>query len=243
MTVKTIVVLANSVKKSGRCLAGKEIVRTSNDWSVGNWIRPVSSHDGSEIPVYSMRQALGREPQLLEILEIPFDAPAPRPDQPENWLLPRTGAWKSLGSVTFDDMHRLIDQPDNLWGTHMRYVEAGFPNHMAQPASLYLIQPDTIEPLRVWTEETIDGQGRPFDRHRRRVSLRYRGSFHEFDITDPQLQTRYYPKLPTKYEAPLSVQLHDPKQTTICVSLTPVWQGRHYKLAAAFHEPPVPTKI
>jgi hypothetical protein len=241
MTAKTIVVLANSVKKSGRCLAGKEIIRVGNEWSVGNWIRPVASQAGDEVPVYSMTRVLGREPQLLEILEIPLDAPAALPDQPENWLLSRVGAWKSHGSVKFDDVDRLLDHPDNLWGTHMRYVEAGFPQRMAQPTSLYLIQPDMIEPLRVWTEETIDGQGRPYDRHRRRVSLRYRGSFHEFDITDPQLQTRYYPKLPAKHESSLDIPLRDPQRTAVCVSLTPVWQGRHYKLAAAFIEPPAPT--
>jgi len=41
MTSKTIVVLANSVRSSGRCLAGKEVVWTGADWSVGGWIRPV----------------------------------------------------------------------------------------------------------------------------------------------------------------------------------------------------------
>jgi hypothetical protein len=239
MTAKMIVVMANSVKKSGRCLAGREIILSGKEWSVGNWIRPVTSQDGDEVSVYTLRQALGREPQLLEIIEIPLDAPAPQPDQPENWIISRTGVRKSHGNVKFDDLHRLLDHPDNLWGSHMRYVEAGFPQRMAQPASLYPIQPEQIEPLRVWTEGTVDGQGRPYDRHRRRVSLRYHGLFHELDITDPQLQDRYYPKLPAKHKASLTIALRDPRHTAVCVSLTPVWQGRHYKLAAAFIEPPV----
>ena len=58
MTTKMIVVLANSVKKSGRCLAGKEIVWTDGSWKVGNWIRPVASPDGGEISMYSMMQTI-----------------------------------------------------------------------------------------------------------------------------------------------------------------------------------------
>jgi hypothetical protein len=113
---------------------------------------------------------------------------------------------------------------------------------MAKPASLYLVLPEIINPLRVWTEEALNEQGRPYERHRRRVTLRYRGMFHELDITDPQLQTHYYPRLPAKNDPSLTIALRNPNKTAVCVSLTPVWQGRHFKLAAAFIEPPLETK-
>jgi hypothetical protein len=237
MTTKAIVVLANSVKKSGRCLAGKEVVRSGEHWKVGNWIRPVASPNGAEVGLYSMRQALGREPALLEILELPLESSSPQRGQPENWLL-SAGVWKSHGHFEFGDMQQLLDQPDNLWGTNQRYVESGFPQRMAQPASLYLVLPEVISPLRVWTKEAVNEQGRPYERHRRRVTLRYRGTFHEFNVTDPQLQIHYHPKLPAKNDPSLTIPLRDPKKTAVCLSLTPVWQGRHYKLAAAFIEPP-----
>ena len=238
MRTKSIVVLANSVKKSGRCLAGKELIWTGAEWTVGNWIRPVATPDGGEVPGFEMTQALGREPQLLEILEISLEGPVPQPDQPENWLLAKAAKWNSHGTMTFDQLPRLLDQPETLWGTHLRYVEAGYPQQMAKPASLYLIQPESFGSLRVWTEETIDAQGRHYDRHRRRATLRYRGTFHEFDITDPQLQARYYPSLPTRTEAGLNLPLRHPHRTAVCVSLTSEWHGRHYKIAAAFFEPP-----
>jgi hypothetical protein len=47
-----------------------------------------------------------------------------------------------------------------------------------------------VGPIRVWTDEMINDQGRPYCRHRRRLTLRYRGMFHEFDITDPDMPTR-----------------------------------------------------
>ena len=77
MQTKNIVVLANSVKRSGRCLAGKEVVSESGNWKIGQWIRPVATEAGAEIPVYSMRQALGHDPGLLEIVEIPFEKAVP----------------------------------------------------------------------------------------------------------------------------------------------------------------------
>lgn len=237
VTTKTIVVLANSVKKSGRCLAGKEAIWANGHWKVGKWIRPVSSPEGGEVGLYLMKQSLGREPLLMEILEIPLESPVPQPGQPENWLLSRGEVWKSHGHFKFDDLSQLLDQPENLWGTNQRYVESGFRSSAAQ-SSLYFILPEMINPLRIWTEEALNEQGRYYERHRRRVALRYYGVFHEFDITDPELQTRYYPKLPAKNEPPLTISLRDPKKTAVCVSLTSVWQGRHYKLAAAFIEPP-----
>jgi hypothetical protein len=140
--------------------------------------------------------------------------------------------------MSFDEIPQLLDQPDALWGTQWRYVEAGQVQSMARPASLYFVQPESIGPLRVWSELATDAQGHQFDRHRRRVTLRYRGAFHEFDITDPQLQTCYYPKPPGRSDPALNVPLRDAAHTAVCVSLTPVWQGRHYKIAAAFVEPP-----
>ena len=213
------------------------MIRSGNAWSVGPWIRPVASQDGGEVSVPLMRKALGREPQLLEILEIPLARPAPIPDQPENWLF-HPGTWKSVGRMNFDDLPRLHDHPDDLWGTHLRQLEAGSPLRLKQPASLFLIQPEIIWPIRVWAEETIGAQGQAYVRHRRRVSLRYCCSSHEFDVTDPQLQARYYPNLPAKHEPGLTILLREPGRTTVCVSLTQAWQGRHYKLAAAFFEPP-----
>jgi hypothetical protein len=190
------------------------------------------------VALSELHRALGREPSLLELVEIPLEGPCPLPHQPENWLLSRTSDWRLHGCLEHGKVPALLDHPDQLWGDHWRYVEEGYPQQMAQPASLYLIQPDAIGPLRVWAEEAINEQGQPYERHRRRVAICYRGRWHEFDITDPQLQARYYPKLPGKNDPDLAIQVRSPQRTVVCVSLTPVWKGRHYKIAAAFLEPP-----
>jgi hypothetical protein len=65
--IKRIVVLANSIKNSGRCLAGKELLRTRGGWDPGGWVRVVGTEDGGEVPVSWMLEQFGREPKLLDI--------------------------------------------------------------------------------------------------------------------------------------------------------------------------------
>ena len=118
MISKTMVVLANSVKKSGRCLAGKEVARLGNTWNVGNWIRPVATRDGGEVPSYSMMRALGHDPKLMEIVEVPLDSAVPLPDQPENWLLEKSfevGSWRTVGHFGWEQRSVLLDTPPGLW--------------------------------------------------------------------------------------------------------------------------------
>jgi hypothetical protein len=66
-SVKRIICLANSWKKKERCIAGIDI-------DTGKWVRPVCDSlypDDGRVPE-SVRLINGREPQLLDILEIPL---------------------------------------------------------------------------------------------------------------------------------------------------------------------------
>jgi hypothetical protein len=60
-----IICLANSWKHNGRCIAGIDV-------NTGKWVRPVSHHPHGEI-YEAMWQSLGKEPALLDILEIPLE--------------------------------------------------------------------------------------------------------------------------------------------------------------------------
>jgi hypothetical protein len=241
MQTKSIVVLANSVKRSGRCLAGKEVFRAGDGWKIGRWVRPVGTKDGGEIAEYPMSVALGHDPELLEIVEIPFDIAAILPDQPENWLIekPSKGTWKSLGKLKWRDLPELTDEPQKLWmdpSTNLRRVKEGFPRKMAKPASLYLIKPDKIESVRVWSEHNFSGASYPVKK-KRVLTICYAGESHECDIDDPVFSNKYYPTFPTVSQAAMEIKLSRPKDTYVCVSLTGAYYGYHYKIAAAFFEP------
>ena len=241
MQTKTIAVLANSIKKSGRCLAGKEVFPSADSWRVGDWIRPVGTEDGGEISEYKMSLALGHDPALLEIVEIPMAKEVPLPDQPENWLIetPSKGTWKSHGKMARENLAALLDKPEKLWNdpsTTTRRVKSEYPQKMKNPASLYLIKPDKIQSISVWSEPNNYPGAYPVKR-RRVLSIRHANIAHEFDIDDPLFAKKYYPRFPSVREPTKVVSLGKPEETIICVSLTGSFNGYHYKIAAAFFEP------
>jgi hypothetical protein len=86
-----IICLANSWKHGDRCIAGI-------DRATGNWIRPISDLDDGRIP-NTTRLINGKEPALLDILEIPLTETYGNYDfQSENRLI-SPGIWKKIGEV------------------------------------------------------------------------------------------------------------------------------------------------
>jgi hypothetical protein len=243
MIRKTIVVLANSVKKSGRCLAGKEVVRLGQKWKVANWIRPVSTTAGGEVRTFSMTRALGHDPKLLEIVEVPLDRAVPLPDQPENWLLETSfgvGSWKSVGHLNWEQTSELLDTPPGLWNdpaSGSRRVKEEYPRAMSIPASLYFVKPEKIGSISVWSQRNHPSATYPVKKHRV-ARIRYAGVWHDCDIDDPNFAERYYPKFPSINEQTIEVLLSKPDSTLVSLSLTGAYYGHHYKIVAAFFEPP-----
>jgi hypothetical protein len=242
MQSKLIVVLANSVKSSGRCLAGKEVFDNGKNWKIGGWIRPVATKEGGELSAYQMSRALGNDPQLLEVVEIPFSKAVPLPYQPENWLIEtplKPGTWKSHGMIAWEDAPSLLDQRPEMWhdpADEDRRVRKGFPERMKVPASLYFIKPDKINSVSVWTEHnTFPGAAKPTKR-KRVFSVTHNGHVHDFEIEDPKFAEKYYPNFPRVNDPAIEITL--PKETLLCVSLTGPFHEHHYKLAAGIFEPP-----
>jgi len=109
---------------------------------------------------------------------------------------------------------------------------------MSQPASLYLIKPQEIVSVEVWTEPNRFEPPPSVKRHRQAM-IRYGGLVHEFDITDPSFADRYYPNFPTVGTSRRKIALRAPAETLVCVSVTPEYKGHQYKLVASFIEPPL----
>ena len=242
MTTKTIVVLAISKKPGGRCLAGKELVRNGDAWEIGSWIRPVTTENSGAVPESQLAFAMGRLPRLLEIVEIPLAKPAPLRDQPENWLIEmpvQAVSWKSHGFFAWREIKRLEDRPDGLWNdqTDARRVKSGYVRTMNKPASLYLIKPEHIQSIKAWSAPSQFEQTGV--NRRRRAILSYAGVMHEFAIDDTDFENRHYPIFPGLNEPPVCPQLRNSEETYVSVSLALEHLDHfHYKIAAAFLEPP-----
>jgi len=87
-----IVCLANSRKLSGRCIAGKEMVRNKPR----GWIRPVSAREHEEVSEYERQYEDGTDPRVLDIIDVELLEPRPRTYQQENWLLDPDLYWTKV---------------------------------------------------------------------------------------------------------------------------------------------------
>ena len=114
----TMVCLANSWKGGGnnRCIAGI-------DMETGRWLRPCFGSGEEGIP-WQARQIEGREPALLDLLEMPLADDGPhREYQPENrQLLP--GSWRKVGTATLTDVLQYCEEGGFLLGNFDRRVPA-----------------------------------------------------------------------------------------------------------------------
>lgn len=112
MITKRIVLLADSKKQGGRCVAGREILARS----YGGWIRPVSGRaSGSELWPSERQYQNGADPQLLDVIDIALDHAVPHTCHQENWLHSSQAKWAKVGTLGWNDAANLVDGPPVLW--------------------------------------------------------------------------------------------------------------------------------
>lgn len=169
MPIKTVVILANSIKHRQHCIAGKCI-------ATGEWIRPVGDLNGSEL---SHEQAKYQNPygkytvKLKQKIIMDLDAPAPLLHQPENHLR-GAATWTQNYSIQDAQLVNYLDTPISLWGAddHVSYstIQRGA---LVIDQSLYLIQ---TEALTLYKNK--------FDK--RRADFTYNGKKYDLAVTDPK---------------------------------------------------------
>ncbi len=219
---KRLVCLANSRKYLGRCIAGKEV----GPGFVGGWVRPVSERSTTELAREEGRYADGKDPKILDVMDVGLVEPAPRAYQTENHLIDKARGYRFVGEWPWRRMRELIDRPETLWtnGSSARYgVNDRVKAEEAEKftTSLALIEPENLT-MRVFSEG-----GKP----RVRARFRYAGVEHVFSVTDPFTEWAWLPKPDGEYAMP---------EALLCVSLgEPFTDGYCYKLVATVLTPPV----
>jgi len=229
--VKRMVVLANSVKRSHWCVAGKELFGGEGNWMPGLWVRPVDpAHEGA-ITAETMRLEENRMPRFLDIVEVPILNHFQDANHPEDWIIDPARRWERRGTFPHGELDKLLDRPVDLWSsrTDAAKVPAGYVGKMFRPATLYFLKPEGAVRARVFKEGP---------KLRRRLHLRYHDVEHEFAITDPLFES-HYPVMGRRLDAgPVEIPLEADGRLHLCLSLTPEFNGAHYKIAATIWEAP-----
>ena len=222
-TTKRIVCLANSRKRNGRCIAGKELLE---DGSVGGWVRPVSAREDEEVSGVERQYEDGGEPRVLDVIDVPVLESRPKGYQQENWLLDPSRRWTRVNRTSGSGLAQWADPDETLWINGYSTSE-GLNNRIPLAAanslddSLRLVRVDDLE-LSVSAPRADQGD---FTR-RMQGRFRFGGATYSLRVTDPICEQRF------------------PRHGTyriggcfIAASLGEPYHGYAYKLIAAVIEP------
>lgn len=220
MIVKEIVLLANSRKLSGRCLAGREVRKDTP----GLWLRPVSDRPSEEVSEHERHYQDGSDPRVLDIVRIPLIEPTPGCHQPENWRLDPRYYWEKVGTFPVNRLPQLLDPPESLW-FNVRSTYNGMNDEMP-----HSIADTTTSSLRfvVVPEVSLSvyAPGQAFNNPKRRVQATFdhAGARYALWVTDPDIERDYLAKPDGTYQ-------FGPAYLT--VSVAEPFNGNCHKLVAA----------
>jgi len=225
---KEIVVLAKSVKRGQYCIAGREIIRKNSKLYIGCWCRPISNHDEGAISHKEARLVGGGSPNFLDIIELILDGNAQDPTQPENWLI-SPESWRKIGRIRKPSIFNVgVEDPDTLWaGSNGRTDRITTDEYIQNDynSSICIIKPDKFV-MEFYTEYN---QFKGYNQKKRRGKLWHKCLLYNLAITDPEMDNKYFSPFPNENEGVKELELNA-ENCLICISLTPEFQGYHYKV-------------
>lgn len=209
MTIKTIIIFANSVKHGKHCVAGKDI-------STNQWVRPVASQTGAELSKENtlISNPYGNFPvKPLQKVEITFQSHTPLINQPENWLINKSEKWIQNYKINDSEIVNYLDIPENLWGNTDRVAFNDIQTRkIVIQQSLYLVH---VSNLHLYKNTN----------NKRRANFIYNTLNYDLAVTD-----RNFDNLTSNGES-----LY-PK-AYLCVSLGEVFNDYCYKIVAWIYIP------
>lgn len=202
MYSKEVVILANSIKHSSHCVAGKE-------YNSKGWVRSVANESGGELSreqvkycnVYGAQGAV----KPLQRIKMTFSNHVPLIHQPENYLIDGS-MWRQNYTIATAELDIFIDSPSNLWGTGgcVPYLSIAR-RHVLVSQSLYLVR---VSELRLYITEN----------NKRRARFRYNSIPYDLPVTDPNFDLIYQDGQATN--------------NILCISLGENFNGNCYKIVA-----------
>ncbi len=171
-SVKRIICLANSWKLGERCIAGIDI-------DTGKWVRPVCDSlypEDGKVPE-SIRLINGREPQLLDILEIPLaDTGNNFGFESENFSVLQ-GTWHLVGRALPYELNKYCPETQYILHNSIRTIKPSYLQRLPQEnrQTLQLIKSSKFSVTRVR------------DKWKGNITIPSGESLNNLTITDPFL--------------------------------------------------------
>ena len=191
MVHKRIVVLANSRKHAGRCIAGRAI----NPNAYGGWIRPVSNRAGEEVSEAERQYPDGSDPKVLHVIDVPLLKAHPHACQTENWLLDPTHYWLYVDSLTWEQARQLAETPPTLWVNNIS-TNPGLNDEI--PADVAAQLPNSICMVYVNSLQIHVVNG--YNKRRVQARFAHAGVSYWLWVTDPIIERRYLAMENGQYE-------------------------------------------
>lgn len=231
MPEKRVLILANSIKKSARCVAGREIIQDGGKARLGDWIRPVSgSGEGELLPHhYTLQQ--GGSASVLDLVDIRIKRQQSDPGQPENWLIDDSTQWSKVRAVVVDKVAGFAEHPADLWlepTSHSDRITVNAQAGRSTQTSLVLIRPEGFH-VRLWSEHN---PWKGYTQRKTRAVFRYAGQEYSLSVTDPVFSEQHCCNHPKEGVGALEVVPPCGDSCLLCISLTPPFEGYHYKVVA-----------
>lgn len=231
MVTKRVLILANSIKKSARCVAGREFLEDASDTRLGQWIRPVSGLDEGELKTEHFRLRSGESARVLDIVDMDLVSHKNDPGQPENWLLADKAPWTKVRSLLATSVASLQEDPPNLWmesNSRSNRIAVDAQSRRNPQSSIVMIRPSNLK-IELWRERN---PWRDYVQRKTQAAFRYRGQDYSLSLTDPVFSQQHCSNHPKEEEGVQTIVPPCRDNCLLCVSLTPPFNGYHYKLVA-----------
>jgi hypothetical protein len=232
---KHLLILAKSIKHwPGVCIAGREVIHNGRQYKLGPWIRPIGSRPGAELYPEEILLEDGEELEVLDFVEVRLSRKMRDSSQPENWLIATDRPWRRVNDLFKKPrLPSIIDRPKDIWldrEDRSDRVADHLLKRRPPEQSLYLIH---VPKLTAQFEADLrDGHYRK----RHRATFTYGVAEYTLNITDPLFNERYKDRFPGDNRPPCSFVVKPPGGCYLCISLTPEFNGYHYKVVATILE-------
>lgn len=211
---KLIVVLANSRKPRGRCIAGKSIEANATDW-----IRPVSTRDDGELWASERQYERNQEPSLLDVVHIRLARKGIHSFQHENHIVHKGFKWRKIKMISYNRALRLQDTVEgDLWSN-----VSSSSNGVRDKIHVSEVQRFSNSLLLIKVTDLVAGAQHEATGLKVRGTFTFNHQLYRLAVTDPVFEARTLQS---------SHRRLDVGEALICLSLGEPFNGYVYKLIA-----------